>query len=50
MKIYKLTEEYGRTMGGTQWGPGITHTATGEAAKSNINLVKLAQQAMAVMP
>jgi len=26
---YKLTDAQGRTYGGTQWGPGVTHTAPG---------------------
>jgi hypothetical protein len=29
MKLYKLTDEHGQTRGGTQWGEGVTHTATG---------------------
>ena len=29
-KLYKLTDENGRTRGGTQWGPGVTHGGTGE--------------------
>ena len=29
MKLYKLTNEQGRTYGETQWGAGITHTAPG---------------------
>ena len=31
MKLYKLTDKYGRTRGGTQWGPGVTHSAKGSA-------------------
>lgn len=31
--LYKLTDEHGRTYGGTQWGPGITHRATGRAGQ-----------------
>ena len=36
MKCYKLTDEKGRTRGGTQWGPGVTHEApgTGELCSS----------------
>jgi len=30
MKLYKLTDEYGQTHGGCQWGEGIEHTASGE--------------------
>ena len=30
MKLYKLTDERGQTRGGTQWGPGVTHSGTGE--------------------
>ena len=29
-RYYKLTDEYGRTHGGTQWGPGVTHRAEGK--------------------
>ena len=29
MKLYKLTDEHGRTKNKTQWGPGVTHEATG---------------------
>ena len=29
-KLYKLTDENGMTQGGTQWGPGVTHSGTGE--------------------
>lgn len=29
MKLYKLTDENGRTHGGTQWGEGVSHRATG---------------------
>lgn len=29
MKLYKLTDEHGQTLGKTQWGPGITHCGTG---------------------
>ena len=28
-KLYKLTDENGRTRGGTQWGPGISNGGTG---------------------
>lgn len=28
-KLYKLTDENGRTYGGCQWGPGVTNTAPG---------------------
>ena len=30
MKLYKLTDKKGQTLGGTQWGPGVTHEAAGE--------------------
>ena len=30
MMLYKLTDEHGKTRGGTQWGPGVTHSGTGE--------------------
>jgi hypothetical protein len=30
MKTYKLTDENNQTRGGTQWGPGICHTAIGD--------------------
>ena len=30
MKLYKLTDEKGRTYGGCQWGEGVTHTVSGE--------------------
>lgn len=30
MKLYKLTDENGRTYNSTQWGPGVTHSGTGE--------------------
>ena len=29
-KLYKLTDRDGQTWGGTQWGPGISHSGTGE--------------------
>jgi hypothetical protein len=29
MKLYKLTDAFGKTRGGTQWGAGVTHTAQG---------------------
>ena len=28
--LYKLTDANGRTHGDTQWGPGVTHSGTGE--------------------
>ena len=28
-KLYKLTDEKGQTRGGTQWGPGVSHSGTG---------------------
>ncbi len=28
--LYKLTDENGKTYGDTQWGPNVTHTASGE--------------------
>lgn len=31
--LYKLTDANGRTHGGTQWGPGVTHEATGAASQ-----------------
>jgi hypothetical protein len=33
MKIYKLTDENGRTRGNTQWGEGVTHRATGRGTE-----------------
>lgn len=30
IKLYKLTDGDGQTWGGTQWGPGISHSGTGE--------------------
>ena len=33
MKLYKLTDEKGRTRGGMQWGPGVTHKATGKGTE-----------------
>ena len=30
-KLYKLTDQHGRTHGGTQWGVGVTHTADGQS-------------------
>jgi hypothetical protein len=30
MKVYKLTDANGQTHGGTQWGEGVTHKATGK--------------------
>jgi hypothetical protein len=30
MKLYKLTDGDGKTFGGTQWGPGVSHSGTGE--------------------
>lgn len=32
--VYKLTDENGQTYAGTQWGPGITHTAAGNESQS----------------
>ena len=29
-KLYKLTDRDGQTWGGTQWGPGVSHSGTGE--------------------
>ena len=31
MKLYKLTDQNGQTRNATQWGPGVTHRATGSA-------------------
>ena len=28
--LYKLTDSCGKTRGGTQWGPGVSHSGTGE--------------------
>ena len=33
MKLYKLTDENGRTQNNTQWGEGVTHTATGDPSQ-----------------
>ena len=33
MKLYKLTDANGRTRNNTQWGEGVTHTATGNVGK-----------------
>lgn len=30
MKLYKLTDGDGKTLNGTQWGPGVSHSGTGE--------------------
>jgi len=30
IKLYKLTDRDGQTRGGTQWGPGVSHSGTGE--------------------
>ena len=30
MKLYKLTDGDGQTRNGTQWGPGVSHSGTGE--------------------
>ena len=30
MKLYKLTDGDGQTWGGTQWGPGVSHSGTGK--------------------
>ena len=30
IKLYKLTDGDGQTRGGTQWGPGVSHSGTGE--------------------
>ena len=30
MKAYKLTDEHGQTNDNTQWGPNVSHTATGD--------------------
>jgi hypothetical protein len=29
-KLFKLTDKDGQTWGGTQWGPGVSHSGTGE--------------------
>ena len=29
IKLYKLTDKNGQTWGGTQWGPGVSHSGTG---------------------
>ena len=29
-KLYKLTDGDGKTLNGTQWGPGVSHSGTGE--------------------
>ena len=29
-KLYKLTDQSGQTRNATQWGPGVTHEASGE--------------------
>lgn len=31
--LYKVTDSRGCTRGGTQWGPGITHTAKGDPSQ-----------------
>ena len=28
--LYKLTDGDGQTRGGTQWGPGVSHSGTGK--------------------
>jgi hypothetical protein len=33
MKLFKLTDENGRTRGNTQWGAGVTHRATGRGTE-----------------
>lgn len=33
MKLYKLTDENGQTKNATQWGEGVEHAATGDAAQ-----------------
>jgi len=30
IKLYKLTDRDGQTLNGTQWGPGVSHSGTGE--------------------
>ena len=30
IKLYKLTDRDGQTWGGTQWGPGVSHSGTGK--------------------
>jgi hypothetical protein len=30
IKLYKLTDSRGKTRNGTQWGPGVSHSGTGE--------------------
>ena len=30
IKLYKLTDSYGKTCNDTQWGPGVSHSGTGE--------------------
>ena len=30
IKLYKLTDGDGQTRGGTQWGPGVSHSGTGK--------------------
>src|SRR5690554_5166757 len=29
-RLYKLTDEHGKTHGNTQWGPNVTHFGTGK--------------------
>ena len=41
MKLYKLTDESGQTYGGTQWGPGVTHSGTGEGELCGPGLIHL---------
>jgi hypothetical protein len=33
MRLYKLTDKYGRTYHGTQWGESIMHTANGDLSQ-----------------
>ena len=33
MLLYKLTDANGQTRGKTQWGPGVTHAATGSPSQ-----------------
>lgn len=39
MKVYKLTDKRNQTYNNTQWGPGVTHTATGEGKDLCTNAV-----------
>jgi hypothetical protein len=48
-KFYKLTDQSGQTKNGTQWGPGVTHTAEGLLGQCANGLHAYSDPILAVM-